>query len=122
MTTCVKRSMCNRQGHRTSKCHCSRANWLTCFAQITGGAARAIDIENGFEIWRRLHNQFSPPERARATSLLNEIIGLLLRNDHLESDLCEFMILKNRHGKTTGRPLDEDLCRIRWAHCSSTFV
>ena len=30
------------------------------------------------------------------------------RNDHLESDLSEFMILKNRHAKTTGRPLDKD--------------
>ncbi|CAE7873260.1 unnamed protein product, partial [Symbiodinium sp. KB8] len=42
------------------------------------------DTENGFEIW----------------------------NDHLESDLSEFMILKilkNRHEKTTGRPLGNDL-------------
>ena len=47
-------------------------------AQITDGAARAIvrneDTENGFEIWRRLYNQFSLPTRARATNLLNEII------------------------------------------------
>ena len=82
-------------------------------AQITDGAARAIvrneDTENGFEIWRRLHSQFSLPERARSTNLLNEIIGFRLRSDHLESDLSEFIILKNRHEKTTGRPLDNDL-------------
>ena len=63
-------------------------------AQITDGAARAIvrneDTENGFEIWRRLYNQFS-------------------RSDHLESDLSDFIILKNRHEKTTGVPLDNDL-------------
>ena len=73
----------------------------------TDGAARAIvrneDTENGFEIWRRLHSQFSLPERARSTNLLNEIIGFRLRSDHLESDLSEFIILKN------GRPLDNDL-------------
>eukprot|EP00439_Symbiodinium_sp_Y106_P029257 s5378_g3.t1 len=82
-------------------------------AQITDGAARAIvrneDTENGFEIWRRLHSQFSLPERARSTNLLNEIIRFRLRSDHLESDLSEFIILKNRHEKTTGRPLDNDL-------------
>ena len=82
-------------------------------AQITDGAARAIvrneDTENGFEIWRRLHSQFSLPERARSTNLLNEIIGFRLRSDHLESDLSEFIILKNKHEKTTGRPLDNDL-------------
>eukprot|EP00439_Symbiodinium_sp_Y106_P079659 s26_g18.t1 len=48
-------------------------------AQITDGAAKAIvrneDTENGFEIWRRLFNQFSLPSRARATNLLNEIIA-----------------------------------------------
>ena len=52
-------------------------------AQITDGAARAIvrneDTENGFEIWRRLHSQFSLPERARSTNLLNEIIGFRLK-------------------------------------------
>ena len=82
-------------------------------AQITDGAARAIvrneDTENGFEIWRRLHSQFSLPERARSTNLLNEIIGFRLRSDHLESDLSELIILKNKHEKTTGRPLDNDL-------------
>ena len=82
-------------------------------AQITDGAARAIvrneDTENGFEIWRRLYNQFSLPTRARATNLLNEIIAFRLRQDHLESDLSDFIILKNRHEKTTGVPLDNDL-------------
>ena len=82
-------------------------------AQITEGAARAIvrneDTENGFEIWRRLFNQFSLPSRARATNLLNEIIAFRLRQDHLESDLSDFIILKNRHEKTTGVPLDNDL-------------
>ena len=82
-------------------------------AQITDGAARAIvrneDTENGFEIWRRLCNQFSLPTRARATNLLNEIIAFRLRSDHLESDLSDFIILKNRHEKTTGVPLDNNL-------------
>ena len=74
-------------------------------AQITDGAARAIarneETENGFEIWRRLYNQFSLPTRARATNLLNEIIAFRLRHDHLESDLSDFIILKNRYEKTT---------------------
>ena len=82
-------------------------------AQNTDGPARAIvrneDTENGFEIWRRLFNQFSLPSRARATNLLNEIIAFRLRQDHLESDLRDFIILKNRHEKTTGVPLDNDL-------------
>ena len=82
-------------------------------AQITDGAARASvrneDTENGVEIWRRLFNQFSLPARARATNLLNEIIAFRLRGDHLESDLSDFIILKNRHEKTTGVPLDDDL-------------
>ena len=82
-------------------------------AEITDGAARAIvrneDTENGFEIWRRLFNQFSLPSRARATNLLNEILAFRLRQDHLESDLSDFIILKNRHEKTTGVPLDNDL-------------
>ena len=82
-------------------------------AQITDGAARAIarneDTENGFEIWRRLFNQFSLPSRARATNLLNKIIAFRLRQDQLESDPSDFKILKNRHEKTTGAPLDNDL-------------
>ena len=32
-----------------------------------------------------------------------------LQSDHLESDLSDFIILKNRHEKTTGVPLDNDL-------------
>ena len=46
-------------------------------AQINDDAARVIvrheETENGFEIWRRLHKQFSLPDSARATNLLNEI-------------------------------------------------
>ena len=56
-----------------------------------------------------MYNQFSLPTRARATNLLNEIIALRLRSDHLENDLSDFIILKNRHEKTTGVPLDNDL-------------
>eukprot|EP00439_Symbiodinium_sp_Y106_P085782 s60_g29.t2 len=37
------------------------------------------------------------------------IIAFRLRQDHLESDLSDFIILKNRHEKTTGVPLDNDL-------------
>eukprot|EP00439_Symbiodinium_sp_Y106_P046610 s6407_g5.t4 len=82
----------------------NRAN----FAKIAGGKVNE-DTENGFEIWRRLFNQFSLPSRARATNLLNETIAFRLRSDHLESDLSDFIILKNRHEKTTGVPLDNDL-------------
>ena len=49
------------------------------------------------------------PEIARPTNLLNEIIVFRLRSDHLESDSSEFAMLKNRHAKTTGKPLDNDL-------------
>ena len=38
-----------------------------------------------------------------------EIIAFRLRSDHLESDLSDFIILKNRHEKTTGVQLDNDL-------------
>ena len=37
------------------------------------------------------------------------MIGFRLRNDHLEINLSEFIILKNKHENTTGRPLDNDL-------------
>eukprot|EP00439_Symbiodinium_sp_Y106_P069965 s5116_g12.t1 len=90
------------------------ANQLACMlAQITGGAARAIirneDTENGFEVWRRLCDQLSLLTRARSTNLLNKIVAFRLRQDHLESDLNDFIILKNRHEKTTGVPLDNYL-------------
>ena len=79
MTICMKWLMFNRLGVKTTDCHCSHDNWLYMLAQTTDGAARAIvrneDTENRFAIWRRLHKQFSLPERARATNLLNEIIG-----------------------------------------------
>ena len=70
------------------------------------------NTENGFEIWRRLFNQFSLPNRARITNLSNKIIAFRLRQDHLESGLNNFIILKNRHEKTTGVPLDNDLLII----------
>ena len=40
---------------------------------------------------------------------LNEIIAFRLRSDHLENDLSDFIVSKNRHEKTTGVPLDNDL-------------
>ena len=40
---------------------------------------------------------------------MNEIIAFRLRQDHLESDLSDCIILKNKHEKTTGVPLDNDL-------------
>ena len=40
---------------------------------------------------------------------MRSLIAFRLRNDHLESDLSDFIILKNRHEKTTGVPLDNDL-------------
>ena len=61
--------------------------------------ARIEDTDSAFEIWRRLHEQFSLPERLRAKNFSNEIIGFTPSNHHLESDLSGFMILKNR-----GRP------------------
>ena len=78
-------------------------------AQSTVGAARAIvrneDTENGFEIWRRLQSVLTA-RKSESHSLLTEIISFRLRNDdHLESDVIEFMILQNRHAKTTGSPL-----------------
>ena len=83
-------------------------------AQITDGAARVRneDTENGIEMWRRLQKQFSLPERARATSSFHEVIGFRLRNDHLESDLSEFMILRNKHEKKTDRQLGNDLLTV----------
>ena len=54
-------------------------------------------------------DQFSLPTRARATYLLNKIIAFRLRNNHLENDPSDFIILKNRHEKTIGVPLDNDL-------------
>ena len=105
--------MFNRLGLRINQLSLFARQLAYMLAQITDGAARAIvrneDTENGFEIWRRLFNQFSLPSRARATNLLNEIIAFRLRSDHLESDLSDFIILKNRHEKTTGVPLDNDL-------------
>ena len=56
-----------------------------------------------------MYNQFSLPTKARATNLLHEIIAFRLRHDYLESDLSDFIMLKNRHEKTTGMPLDNDL-------------
>ncbi|OLP81093.1 hypothetical protein AK812_SmicGene38411 [Symbiodinium microadriaticum] len=56
-----------------------------------------------------MYNQISLPTKARATNLLNEIIAFRLRHDYLESDLSDFIMLKNRHEKTTGMPLDNDL-------------
>ena len=60
-------------------------------AHFSDGAARVRvrneDTENGFEIWRRLHKHFSLPERARATHLVNEIIGFRLRNGSVKSEL-----------------------------------
>ena len=39
----------------------------------------------------------------------NEIFSFQLRSDQLESGLSDFIILKNRRKKATGRPLDNDL-------------
>ena len=78
-------------------------------AQATDCAARAMVRNEDIGTGRRLHKQFSLPERARATNQLNEISGFRLRNGHLESELSEFMILENRHEKTTGSPLNNDL-------------
>ena len=84
-----------QQTHALRTTNCVAKQLAYMLAQITDGAARAIvrneDTENGFEIWRRLFNQFSLPTRARATNLLNEIIAFRLRSDHLESDLSDFI-------------------------------
>ena len=82
-------------------------------AQITDGSARAIvrceDTENGFHIWRRVGAQLALPERAKDTRLLNEILSFGLRPDHLEGDLNDFLIVKSRPEKRSGRPIDDDL-------------
>ena len=75
---------------------------------MIAGATWAI-TQNGFEISGRLCRQFAMPEQARATILLNEIFSFMLRSDQLESDLSDFIILKNRRKKATGRPLDNGL-------------
>lgn len=68
-------------------------NQLSLFSRQV---VRNEDTQNGFEIWRRPHKQFSLQEKAKATNFLKEIVGFRVRNDHLESDPSEFMMLKNR--------------------------
>ena len=91
--------------------HKTQNNQLSLFAkqlaymlaQITDGAEMALRFGVGCSTSSHW------PTRARATNPLNEIIAFRLRQDHLESDLSDFIILKNRHEKTTGVPLDNDL-------------
>ena len=82
-------------------------------AQITDGSARLVvrlnEHGNGFETWRQLYERFSLPDRARGVSLLSRILDFKLRDAHFEADLTEFISLKNKHEKATGRALDDDL-------------
>ena len=79
-------------------------------AQILHGSARAIvrreGTENGLENWRRLSNQVALPERTKATSLLNEILSFEQQPDHVGRDLSDFLVVKDRHEKTTDKPID----------------
>ena len=79
---------------------------LACMlAQISDGTALAI-LRNEDTEWGRLRRHFAVPERARATSLLKQILSFPLRSDQLESDLNDS---KNGQKKATGRPLDNIL-------------
>ena len=82
-------------------------------AQITDGPARLVvrlnEHGNGFETWRQLYDRFSLPDRARGVSLLSRILDFKLRDASFEADLTEFISLKNKHEKATGRALDDDL-------------
>ena len=82
-------------------------------AQITEGPARLIvrlnERGNGFESWRQVHERFSLPDRARGVSLLSQLLDFRLRDASFEADLTEFLSLKNRHEKATGRALQDDL-------------
>ncbi|OLQ12363.1 hypothetical protein AK812_SmicGene3685 [Symbiodinium microadriaticum] len=73
---------------------------LACMlAQISDGTALAI-LRNEDTEWGRLRRHFAVPERARATSLLKQILSFPLRSDQLESDLNDS---KNGQKKATGR-------------------
>ena len=82
-------------------------------AQITDGPARLVvrlsEGGNGFETWRGLHDRFSLPDRARGVSFLSRIIEFKFRDAHFEADLAEFISLKSKHEKATGRRIDDDL-------------
>ena len=82
-------------------------------AQITDGPARLVvrlnEGGNGFETWRKLYDRFSLPDRARGVSLLSRLLDFKLRDATFEADLTEFISLKNKHEKATGKPLDDDL-------------
>ena len=82
-------------------------------AQLTSDAARTTvrlnNDGNGFETWRALYDRFSLPDRAWSVNYLSRIIDHKLRDSQFETDLQEFMALKNKHEKATGKKLDDDL-------------
>ena len=67
-------------------------------AQITEGPARLVvrlnEGGNGFETWRKLHDRFSLPDRARRVSLLSRLLDFKLRDATFEADLTEFCSMK----------------------------
>ena len=82
-------------------------------AQITEGPERLVvrlnEGGNGFETWRKLHDRFSLPDRARGVSLLSRLLDYKLRDATFEADLTEFVSLKNKREKATGKALEDDL-------------
>ena len=72
-------------------------------AQITDGPARlVVRLNEG-------GNGVSLPDRARGVSLLSRLLDFKLLDATFEADLTEFMSLKNKHEKATGKSLDDDL-------------
>ena len=82
-------------------------------AQITDGPARLVvrlnEGGNGFETWRQLYERFALPDKARGVSLLSRLLDFRFRDASFEADLTEFISLKNKHEKATGKLLDDDL-------------
>ena len=82
-------------------------------AQVTEGSARVTvrmnEDDNGFETWRLLNERFAMPNRAKGVSLLTKILEFRFRESHFETDLADFITLKNKYEKATGNAVDDDV-------------
>ena len=56
-----------------------------------------------------MHDRFSLPDRARGVSLLSRLLDYKLRDATFEADLTEFVSLKNKREKATGKALKDNL-------------
>ena len=61
------------------------------------------------KLGEKLHDRFSLPDRARGVSLLSRLLDFTLRDATFEADLTDFISLKNKYEKATGKRLDDDL-------------